>query len=101
MSKTTPVRWWRSDEDRYKSRPSYVAQEQPTPAATQWAVEYLAALNHTSIREVQNAIESMNMAIARSELPADLWARMSAEPDPIADIKHELTVLKMLAESKR
>jgi hypothetical protein len=25
MSKTTPVRWWRDDADRFKSRPPYVA----------------------------------------------------------------------------
>lgn len=41
MSKTTPVRWWRSDEDRYRSRGTYVPPK-PDP---QWMIEMLAPLD--------------------------------------------------------
>lgn len=40
--KIHPVRWWRSDADRYKPRGAYMAPEQPDQAnAAQWAIELL------------------------------------------------------------
>jgi hypothetical protein len=37
MSKTFPVRWWRDDADRYRSRPPYVAP--PADALPEWLLE--------------------------------------------------------------
>lgn len=98
MSKTTPVRWWRSDEDRYKSRGAYMAPKQPSPAATQWAIELLAEVHGRSIRDVSAMIEQMNLQMAREVLPANLWNSMCAPPDPLADIKHEMQRLTRLAD---
>ena len=40
MSKTTPVRWWRDDADRYRSRGAYNAPP-IDPSTPQWAMEIL------------------------------------------------------------
>lgn len=40
MSKTTPVRWWRDDADRFKSRPPYVAPRDTIP----WGIDFALLL---------------------------------------------------------
>lgn len=81
MSKTTPVRWWRNDSDRYLTR-----GPQQVPAATisshAWALE-LIAKQESSLTEI---IKRQQELLARACFIPLKWDELSAPPDPIRDI---------------
>ena len=65
-----PVRWWRTDENRYVSRGAYVA---PKPTGPQWVVESLT--DTPGLREIAAMIDAIPglLHLARSlGLPLDV-----------------------------
>lgn len=83
--KIRPVRWWRSDEERYTSRPAYANTygffEQP-----RFEIEKLPPIDGT----LRSMLESMDRQIATAmAVPIHLlWN--NAKSTPIDDIKREM-----------
>lgn len=77
MSKTTPVRWWRDDAERYNARPLIgVCRTQPEESHA-WAFELLRG-------PVDPELQRQHAALIA------LWAPPPGGPDPIADIRRAL-----------
>lgn len=73
VGKITPVRWWRSEEDRYKDRPSYPPVSSPIPDSLRWQIELLPPMS-PELMETFAVIERMRIAsmVSLCDAPAML-----------------------------
>ena len=103
MSKTTPVRWWRDDADRYKSRPLIgVCRSQPQP---EWAVRVLAPDDPATARVLEwytSQLPISSDATLSTELDRlDQWRRNKLRPSPIEEVFRALAITRRDAEAER
>lgn len=70
MSKTTPVRWWRSDEERYLPRGAYKA---PQPEPTRWDIEMIAGPPPAELQAALDYLDSLPPIGSALGLSADAW----------------------------
>lgn len=79
--KISPVRWWRDDATRYRSRPPYVCpeQEQPHFEVSPPSADQLAALRHwMDYVELVVPRDSLRMR----EPPPDPWEEFARRRHP-------------------
>lgn len=79
MSKTTPVRWWRDETDRYRSRGVYLPPA-PDPA---WMLERLAPMDPAMTRRLEELLDAYGpAALARAcAVPLEIL-----QPSPLAEM---------------